>query len=71
MPYKVEIIEKKIQLEASKLRIKNLFSNLLNETKGFIKYQYQTTVEVLLTKYNLNGEIEFAPVYFNSVTDLK
>ena len=68
MPYKVEIIEKKIQLEASKLRIKNLFSNLLNETKGFIKYQYQTTVEVLLTKYNLNGEIEFAPVYFNSVT---
>ena len=68
MPYKVEIIEKKIQLEASKLRIKNLFSNLLNETKGFIKYQYQTTVEVLLTKYNLNGETEFAPVYFNSVT---
>ena len=68
MPYKVEIIEKKIQLEASKLHIKNLFSNLLNETKGFIKYQYQTTVEVLLTKYNLNGEIEFAPVYFNSVT---
>ena len=68
MPYKVEIIEKKIQLEASKLRIKNLFSNLLKETKVFIKYQYQTTVEVLLTKYNLNGEIEFAPVYFDSVT---
>ena len=41
MSYKVEIIEKKdpiLQLEASKLSIKNLFSNLLNEIKGF-KYQ--------------------------------
>ena len=26
------------------------------------------TVKVLLKKYKLNGEIEFAPVYFNSVT---
>ena len=36
--YKVEIIEKKApskQLEASKLSIKDLFSDLLNETKGF------------------------------------
>ena len=33
--------------------------------KGF---KYQITVEVLLKKYNLNGEIEFTPVYFNSVT---
>ena len=35
--YKVEIIEKKdpnVQLEAIKLSIKDLFSNLLNETKG-------------------------------------
>ena len=41
MSYKVEIIEKKdpiVQLEASKLSIKNLFNDLLNETKGF-KYQ--------------------------------
>ena len=41
MSYKVEIIEKKdpiVQLEASKLSIKNLFSDLLNELKGF-KYQ--------------------------------
>ena len=41
MSYKVEIIEKKdpiVQLEASKLIIKNIFSDLLNETKGF-KYQ--------------------------------
>ena len=34
-----------MQLKASKLSIKNLFSDLLNETKGF---KYQITVEVLL-----------------------
>ena len=68
MSYKVEIIEKKdpiVQLEASKSSIKDLFSDLLNETKGF---KYQITVKVLLKKYKLNGEIEFPPVYFNSVT---
>ena len=54
-----------VQLEASKSSIKDLFSDLLNETKGF---KYQITVKVLLKKYKLNGEIEFAPVYFNSVT---
>ena len=50
MLYKVEIIERKdpiMQLEASKSSIKDLFSNLLNETKGF---QYQITVKVLLKK---------------------
>ena len=26
------------------------------------------TVKVLLKKYKLTGEIEFAPVYFNSLT---
>ena len=38
MSYKVEIIEKKdpiIQLEASKLSIKNLLNDLLNELKVF------------------------------------
>ena len=48
MSYKVEKIEKKdpiVQLEASKLSINNLLSDLLNETKGF---KYQITVEVLL-----------------------
>ena len=66
--YKVEIIEEKypiVQLEAIKSSIKDLFSDLLNETKGF---KYQITVKVLLKKYKLNGEIEFTPVYFNSVT---
>ena len=64
MSYKVEIVEKKdpiVQLEASKLSIKNLFS----ETKGF---KYQITVEVLLKEDKHNGEIEFRPVYFNLVT---
>ena len=42
-----------------------MFSDLLNETKGF---KNQITVKVLLKKYKLNGETEFAPVYFNSVT---
>ena len=68
MSYKVEIIEKKdpiVQLEASKLSIKDLFSVLLNETKGF---KYQIAVKVLVQKYKFNGEIEFAPVYFNSTT---
>ena len=55
--YKVEIVEKKdpiLQLEASKLSIKNLFSDLLNETKGF---KYHITVKVLFKK--------FSPFYFN------
>ena len=51
-----------VQLEASKSSIKDLFNDLLNETKGF---KYQITVK----KYKLNGEIEFAPVYFNSTTE--
>ena len=68
MSGKIKIVEKKnpiVQLEASKLSIKNLLSDLLNETKGF---KYQITVEDLLKKYKHNGEIEFRPVYFNSVT---
>ena len=70
MLYKVELIEKKdpiIQLEASKSSIKDFFSDLLNETKGF---KYHITVQVLFKKYKPNGEIEFVPVYFNSETKL-
>ena len=50
MSYKVEIIEKKDpikQLEASKSSIKDLFSDLLNETKGF---KYQILLKVMLKK---------------------
>ena len=70
MSYKAELIEKKdpvLQLETSKLSIKDLFSDLLKETKGF---KYLITVQILLKKYKPNKEIEFAPVCFNSVTKL-
>ena len=33
--------------------------------KGF---KYQITVKVLLNKYKGDGDIQFAPVYFNSAT---
>ena len=39
-----------------------MFSDLLNETKGF---KYQITLKVTLKKYKPNKEIEFRPVYFN------
>ena len=42
-----------------------MFSDLLNETKGF---KYQITVKVLLKKYKLNEKIEFDPIYFSSMT---
>ena len=66
--YKVELLEKKDpikQLEARKSSIKDLFSDLLNETKGF---KYQITLKVTLKQYKPNGEVEFTPVYFNSTT---
>ena len=50
MSCKVEIIEEKDQfkqLEASKSSIKDLSSDLLNETKGF---KYQITQKVMLKK---------------------
>ena len=66
MTYKVEITEKKDpikQLEGSKSSIKDLFSDLLNEIKGF---KYQITLKVMFKKYYPNGETEFRSVYFNS-----
>ena len=68
MAYKVEIAERKdpiVQLEASKSKIKDLFVDLLAETRGF---KYQVTVKVLLEKFKPDREIEFNPVYFNSWT---
>ena len=53
------------QLEASKSSIKDLFNDILNETKGF---KYQITLNVMLKKYKPNGEIEFRTVYYNSTT---
>ena len=40
-----------------------MFSDLLNETKGF---KYKITLKVMLKKYKPNGQIEFRPVCFNS-----
>ena len=66
--YKVEIVDRKdslVQLEASKLSIKDLFKDILNEMKGF---KYQITVAILLSKEKGNGDIEYSSVYFNSIT---
>ena len=57
MSYKVELVERKdsiLQLEASKSSIKNLFCELLNETKSF---KYQIPLKVMLTKYKSSGEV--------------
>ena len=65
MSYKVHKVERKdsiVQLKASKLSIKNLFDDILNETKGF---KYQITLKALLKKCKHNGENEFKPFYFN------
>ena len=67
MSYKVELVEKKdslVQLEASKSSIKDLFNNLLDETKGF---KYQITFKAELKKYKVS-KIEFALVHFSSTT---
>ena len=42
-----------------------MFKDLLDEIKGF---KDQITVNVLLGIHKENGDIEFAPVYFNSTT---
>ena len=65
---KVEIVEKKDpchQLEASKRSIKDLFKDLVDETKCF---KYQITLKFELKKYKAEGKIEFFPVYSNSTT---
>ena len=50
MSNKVQIVERKdptLQSKASTLNIKNLFNDVLNETKGF---KYLITVKVLIKK---------------------
>ena len=53
------------QLEACKLSIKDLFSDLLDEAKGS---EYQITLKVGFKKFKPHGEIEFRPMYLNSTT---
>ena len=66
--HRTEVIDSKhslAQLEASKSSIKDLFKDLLDEITGF---KYQIAIKDLLRKHKKNGDIEFAPVYFNSTT---
>ena len=66
--YKIEIVDKSdvvVQLKASKISITELFKDLLIELKGV---KYQITLAVLLSKMKNSGEVEYSPVYFNSLT---
>ena len=45
--------------------MEDLFKGLLNEMKGF---KYEITLKVLLCKHKQNGDIGYAPVYFNFET---
>ena len=66
--YKIEITDLKdplVQLKFSKLSTKDLFKDLLDEIKRF---KYQISVKVLFKKHRENGDIKFAPVYFNFTT---
>ena len=59
MSQKAEIVGEKdpiIQLTASKSNIKDMLSDLLNETKGF---KCQITLKIMFKKYKPNGEIRF------------
>ena len=66
--YKMEIVDKRdviVQLKASEISIKELFKDLLIQLKGF---KYQIKLTVLLSKMKNSGEVEYSPVYFNSLT---
>ena len=66
--YKIEIADKRdviVQLKSSDIAIKELFKDLFIELKGF---RYQITLAVLLSKVKNSGDVEYSPVYFNSLT---
>ena len=63
--YKIEIVVVIFQLKFCEISIKKLFRDLLVELKGF---KYQITLAVLLSKVKNDGEVEYSPVYFNSLT---
>ena len=59
MSYKVEIVEREnliLQFEPSELSIKDLFSDLLNETKGC---KYQIAVNVLFENISPMEKLNF------------
>ena len=64
----MEIVDKKdplIQLNSSKSSIKDLFKDLLHEMDEF---KYQITMNRTLSKEKINGDTEYASIYFNSIT---
>ena len=66
--FNIEMVDKKdplVQLYSSKLCIKDLFKKLLLEMKGF---KYQITMYITLKKNKVDGNVEHAKVYFNSIT---
>ena len=68
--FNIEIIDRKdplAQLYASKSCIKYLFKVLLREMKGF---EYQFTINIKLRKQKINGDVEYANVYFNSIAKI-
>ena len=65
---KVKLLTKKdvvVQLKASEISIVEFCKDLLIDLKGF---KYQITLAVFLSKVKNSGEIEYSPVYFNSLT---
>ena len=65
---KIEIVDERdvvVQLKASEISLKELFKGLLIELKAF---EYQITLKVLLSKVKCSDQIEYNPVYFNSLT---
>ena len=68
--YKIEIVDKRdviVQLRVSKISIVEMSKDLLIVLKRF---KYQITLLVLLRKVKNSGEVEYSPVYFNSLTKI-
>ena len=69
MSYKIEVVVKNDlinQLEASKTSIKDLFKDLLDETKGF---KYQMTLKVVLKNTSWRKKLHL--LQFTSVQQQK
>ena len=65
--YKIEIIDLNdplVQLKTTKLSIKDLLEDSLNEIKGF---KYEITANVLLRNHKGNGDIEFTKSMVNNL----
>ena len=66
---KVQIVDKKgviTQLKSNEISVKDLLKDLLVELKGF---EYQLTLNIILSKQKNSNEIEYRSVYFNSLTE--